>query len=641
MAVCLSFLSLTPSMAQTSDNGDGTFMNPVIWGDFPDPDVIRVGDTFYFVSTSMHYFPGVTILQSKDLVNWSIACNVVNEFKEHPGYDLDGGNRYAKGQWATSLKYFDGKFHALFTTLGEGSFIYTAEKITGPWTKHKVTNAYLYDPGMFVDTDGRLYVVSGNTNILVTELDKETLQAKGPQRQIYKSHRPGLEGNRCYHIGNYYYIYCTYGAMRAGETCLRSKSLYGPFEERTVMGEAGNYNNLNYIHQSCLIDMADGTYWGMLFQDRGGLGRLPFLVPVYWADEWPILGNPMDGVMRLKKPIQGQPATAFPSSDEFDSSKLNLHWQFNHNPDKSKYSLTERKGFLRLHTATLTDSLLKARNTICQRILGPYSEATVSLDISKMKRGDRAGFVVLQDPFATLCIERTAKGNILRMTINEEVKASTKLKGNKVYLRAQTNGVTDKVKFFFSCDGKSFLPLGEELHMNFNLSIFCGNRYGIFNYATQSLGGYIDVDWIRVKHSPLFDRTCNDGKILEAEWYDHQYFTETIGGGFNSKGKGFQVLFHHDGGQIAFNDLVINEPGISSMELSVKAQDIRQAFIEVRNADTGIVLATVETPKNSTDYETLKVPFTAPLTSCHRVEIRFWNHSGEGSLTLDKIVLKK
>lgn len=140
--------------AQSGDNGDGTFTNPVIWGDFPDPDVILVGDTYYMVSTSMHYFPGVTILESKDLVNWSITTYVVKSFKEHPFYDLEGGHRYAKGQWATSIRHFNGKFHVLFTTLTEGSYIYSATDPKGEWTKHKVKGAFLYDPGIFVDNDG-------------------------------------------------------------------------------------------------------------------------------------------------------------------------------------------------------------------------------------------------------------------------------------------------------------------------------------------------------------------------------------------------------------------------------------------------------------------------------------------------------
>ncbi len=378
------FLSWQLSTAQSSDNGDGTFTNPVLWSDFPDPDVIRVDDTFYFVSTSMHYFPGVTILESKDLVNWQIACNVVDAFKVHPAYDLQNGHRYAKGQWATSLRYFGGRFHVLFNTNTEGSFFYSAHTIEGPWKPTKVEGHKLYDPGMFVDNDGRVYVIHGNTDIFVTEMDPETLQEKGPARQIYKSHRGGMEGNRCYHIGDYYYIYCTYGGDHAGQTCLRSRSLYGPFEEREVMFEVGNRAE-SVLHQSCMIPLPDGNYWGMIFQDRDGLGRIPWLIPIYWVNDWPIMGDPTDGILTLQTPFASSRKLPAQSSyrtltgtDDFNSTRIALKWQFNHNPDEHKYSLSERPGYLRLYTATMTDSLRKARNTITQRIFGPYSQGTAS-----------------------------------------------------------------------------------------------------------------------------------------------------------------------------------------------------------------------------------------------------------------------
>ena len=238
-AIWLFSLLSTSLYAQSSDNGNGTFTNPVIWGDFTDPDVIRVDDTYYMISTSMHYFPGVTLMESRDLVNWSISSNVVEEFKEHPFYDLDGGNRYAKGQWATSLRYFNGRFYVLFTTLTEGSYIYTSTDAKGSWTKHKL-DAFLYDPGMFIDTDGRVYVVHGNTEIMLTELQPDGLTVKSSGKLIYTAHRPGLEGNRCYKIGDYYYIYCTYGRPQGNQGCLRSTSLTGPFEERFGMSYTAN-----------------------------------------------------------------------------------------------------------------------------------------------------------------------------------------------------------------------------------------------------------------------------------------------------------------------------------------------------------------------------------------------------------------
>jgi len=625
------------------------FRNPVIWADLPDPDVIRVDDTFYFVSTSMHFFPGVTILQSKDLVNWEIATNVVDEFKEHPAYDMQGGTRYAKGQWATSLSYFGGEFHVLFNTNTEGSFIYSSKTMAGPWRKTKVEGHKLYDPGMFVDTDGRVYVVHGNTDIFVTEMDPVTLQERGPARQIYKSHRGGLEGNRCYHIGDYYYIYCTYGGEHAGQTCLRSRSLYGPWEEREVMFEWGNMAEY-VLHQSCIIPLSDGTYWGMIFQDRGGLGRIPWLIPIYWVNDWPLMGDPTDGIMTLKAPLSlvgRESVTASPlsGSDDFSQKQLAPMWQWNHNPDRSRYSLTERKGWLRLKAATVTDSLWTARNTLCQRIIGPYSQATTKIDFSHMKLGDRAGLCVLAWPYAALQIERTTKGFSLSMMNHEQVKQTVSLKGKQVWLRADVDGITDLVRFSYSTDGKTFTPIGTSFKMLFDTKFFCGNRYGLYNYATKRLGGYIDIDDIQIEQRPLFSRDIKAGTTLEAEWFDHSWNAECSWSALHKEGKNQDVTFTHDGGMIAFCDLTI-EGGISGMTLTLRNHDAVNTFIEVKNIDTGGVLGTADVPAPSADYQEVRLPLSRPLpTKINRLEIRCWNRNWNqlsmGRVSIDKITFTK
>lgn len=652
LVVCMMFLggascAFSQSVTSFDKRSDcGEFRNPVIWTDLPDPDVIRVGDTYYFVSTSMHFFPGVTILQSKDLVNWEIACNVVDQFKEHPAYDMQGGLRYAKGQWATSLRYFGGEFHVLFNTNTEGSFIYSSKTMAGPWRKTKVEGHKLYDPGMFVDTDGRVYVVHGNTDIFVTELNPETLQEKGPARQIYKSHRAGMEGNRCYHIGDYYYIYCTYGGEHAGETCLRSRSLYGPFEEREVSFEWGNLAE-NVIHQACLIDLPDGSYWAMPFQDRGGLGRIPWLVPVSWINGWPIMGEPTDGIMTLRRPLPSVPVSgqnALAGDDEFNGKELALMWQFNHNADKSSYSLTERPGYLRLHTASVTDSLWTARNTVCQRIIGPYSQATAKIDFSHMAKGDRAGLCLLADPYAALQIERTAKGFTLSMMENEVIKAAVRLKGKTVWLRADVDGIADRATLLYSIDGQTFQPLGTPFEMKFITTFFCGNRYGLFNYATTaSKGGYIDIDYIHIAQRPLFTRDCQQGKVLEAEWFDHEWNAETTWSGINKADRNQDVTFTHDGGMIAFRDLDMQED-IRTLVFTLLNHDAEDVFLEVKNMDTGEVLGTADVPAASDAYQEVTMPLSNPLPSCHRLEIRCWNKGWNqltmGRVSIDRITLK-
>lgn len=639
-------VSIPLCMLANAEKGP-TFRNPVIWADLPDPDVICVDGTYYFVSTSMHFFPGVTILQSKDLVNWEIACNVVDQFKEHPAYDMQGGQRYAKGQWATSLRYFGGEFHVLFNTNTEGSFIYSAKSMAGPWRKTKVEGHKLYDPGMFVDTDGRVYVVHGNTDIFVTEMDPVTLQEKGPARQIYKAHRAGLEGNRCYHIGEYYYIYCTYGGEHSGETCLRSRSLYGPWEEREVSFEWGNLAEY-VIHQACLIPMADGSWWAMPFQDRGALGRVPWLMPVQWVNGWPLMGEPSDGILTLKRPVaatyQTDPKRQLAGSDDFFSNELALMWQFNHNADTRKYSLTERPGYLRLKTASTTDSLWTARNTICQRIIGPYSQATVKIDFSHMALGDRAGLTILADPYAALQIERTAKYFTLTMMEMEQAKQSVRLKGKSVWLRAEVDGIADKVQFSYSMDGEAFQAIGTTFDMKFITTFFCGNRYGLFNYATKKLGGYIDVDFIHVEQQPLFTTDCQRGKVLEAEWFDHEWNAETSWSSLRKEQKNQDVTFTHDGGMIAFCNLTTSGD-ISTMVFTLKNHDAEDVFLEVKNIETGEVLGTADVPAASSDYKEVLLQLVKPFPEkIGRLEIRCWNKGWNmprmGLVSIDKIELR-
>lgn len=622
--------------AQSRDNGNGTFSNPVLYADFPDPDVIRVGDMYYMVSTSMHYFPGVTVMESSDLVNWTIAANAIESFDVHPYYNLDGGNRYAKGQWATGIRYFNDQFYLLFTTLTEGSFMVTAKDPHGSWILHKL-ETFLYDPGLFVDIDGRIYVIHGNTNIALTELNADGLSVKKDYGLIYQAHRSGLEGNRCYHIGDYYYIYCTYGGPQGSQICLRSKSLTGPFQEREVMHDMANYAP-NVIHQGCLIDLPNGEYWSMIFQDHGGLGRMPFLVPTTWIDNWPMLGNSMNGIVRLQKPILGGKIIDFPTTDEFDSEKLGLQWQFNHNPDKTKYSLNERTGFLRMKTATVTDSILNARNTICQRIFGAHSEAVLKMDISKMKVGDRAGLMILQEPNATLTIEKKTKGYELKMTVSEEIKESKLIKADVIYLKTLVNGISDKVSLYYSLDNDKFLLIGEELKMEFRLSIFCGNRYAIFNYATKKFGGYVDIDWFRVKQNKLIDRKEFAGKLIEAEYFDYNYYAKVRLSGQDKEARNQDVLFK-DGGQIAFCDISFSDKVVDNVELNLVCTS-PDAKLEVRDAETGKILGRFDIPANSGSYQNVTFRLDEQLVPTDRIEIIVRKPRKEGIVALDNFTFK-
>jgi beta-xylosidase len=487
-----------------SDNGDGTYTNPVVPGDFPDPDVIRVGDTYYMVTTTMFIFPGVTILRSHDLVNWEYCSNAVPRFDFSKCYDMEGCNRYRHGQWATSIKFHDGLFHLLFITLDEGGFTCTAANPEGPWEIRKLPKGF-YDAGLFYDDDGKIYVAQGYGNITITELDG-SLAPIGRDSLVFRGDiRKGLEGTHVYKINGYYYLYSTYGGADGIQVALRSKNIYGPYEEKVVLDEKEKGINFG-IHQGALIQTQRGQWWTMLFVDRGPFGRIPSLQPVTWVDGWPMAGVDGKAVTTFKKPDVGGtfPIRELPTSDEFDSTGLGMQWGWNHNPDTAKWSLTRRPGYLRLSTVKVASGLTMARNTLTQRPLIKYDLAqpttgTAKLDVDHMEDGDEAGLAVFQDPYAYIAVRRSNKDKYIVMVNNGRTIDSIAFKGSTVYLRAIGLNATRRATFEYSLDNRTFHSLGDALEMKFSLTVFTGNKYCLFNYATKKTGGYVDFDYLRME----------------------------------------------------------------------------------------------------------------------------------------------
>jgi beta-xylosidase len=470
-----------------SDNGDGTFTNPVVFGDFPDPDVIRVGNVYYMSTTTMHNFPGATILKSYDLVNWEYCSNPLEKIETTSCYNLDGCNRYGHGQWASSLRYHKGTYYLHFNTLNEGSYLLTAASPEGPWTKRKLASSF-YDAGLFFDDDDKIYIVYGINQLHIAQLDSN-FNVINDQSISYGTIESGIdnsgtEGSHLYKINGYYYIYSTTGGYYATQVAYRSTSIFGPYDEKVVF-------NSNRIHQGALIETQTGEWWTMLFADKGAYGRLPNLQPVKWIDNWPIVGVNGKDVTTYSKPNVGKsyPVTSLPTNDNFRNYKLSPQWEWNHNSDNSNWSLVKRPGYLRLYTANVTDSLTKAKNTLTQRILGfpsnqNLSYATIKMQINNMSEGDVAGLCVFQDPYAFIGVKVTnGQKNIFILnsgTKTQQIGAF--IADSVVYLRAVANYLKSQADFYYST-------------MQYNLDVFVGNRFGIFNYATLATGGYVDVDW--------------------------------------------------------------------------------------------------------------------------------------------------
>ncbi|HKI45555.1 MAG TPA: glycoside hydrolase 43 family protein [Balneolales bacterium] len=486
-----------------SDNGNGTYTNPVIASDFPDPDVIRVGSDYYMVNTTMFIFPGVTILKSHDLVNWQYCSNAVRRFNFSPCYDLDGCNRYGHGQWATSLRYHNGKYYLLFITLDEGGFLVTSANPEGPWKIRHLPKGF-YDASLLFDDDGKIYVAHGYSKIYVTELDKN-FAPMGKDSLVFTGDiRHGLEGTHFYKIHGYYYLYGTYGGRDGIQVALRSKNVYGPYQEKVVIRDTTQGVNFG-IHQGALVKTQTGQWWTMLFVDQGAFGRFPSLQPVKWVDGWPMIGVDGKAVVVYKKPDVGRsyPITTLPASDEFNERKLDMQWGWNHNPVPGKWSLTERRDYLRLRTAKIVSGLPEARNTLTQRMFAYYSKtipttAVTKMEVKNMKDGDVAGLAVFQNPYAYIGVRQDRSSQYLVMVNNGKAIDSVAVKDSTVYLRARAYYGTSMASFDYSFNGKSFTPLGDKLHMRFSLRIFTGNKFCLFNYATKALGGYVDFDWFRM-----------------------------------------------------------------------------------------------------------------------------------------------
>ncbi len=484
-----------------SDNGDGTYTNPLIYADFPDPDVIRVDSVYYMVTTTMFIFPGVPILKSYDLVNWEYCSNAVQRMDYSKCYNLDGCDRYSHGQWATSLKYHNGKYYLMFITLDEGGFVCTATNPGGPWELRKLPRGF-YDPGLFFDDDGKIYVAHGYSTIYITELDSDFVAVSNDVLVFTGDIRPGLEGCHVYKINGYYYLYATYGGGDGFQVALRSENIYGPYEQKIVIRDNGNLGT--GIHQGALIETQTGEWWSVIFQDGGPFGRFPTLQPVNWVDDWPMVGVDGKGVITYPKPDVGMeyPLTVLPTSDEFEDGQLGMQWGWNHNPDSTKWSLADNPGYLRLSTVKSVTALPEAQNTLTQRIFAYYSKevsstGTIRMEVKNMKEGDVAGLAVFQDPYAYIAVRRTNGRNHIVMVNNGSTIGSFITDSSNIYLRANAHYGTGKATFAYSFDNQHYSLLGNELSMRFNLSVFTGNKFCIFNYATVNTGGYVDIDWFR------------------------------------------------------------------------------------------------------------------------------------------------
>jgi xylan 1,4-beta-xylosidase len=523
--------SADPAKHWTADNGNGTYSNPLFYEEFEDPDVIRVGDDYYLAGTTMHMNPAVQIMHSKDLVNWELASYCTDRLDLGPAFRLeDGRGIYGRGIWAPCLRYHNGMFYVFTNVNGVGLQVFRSKSAYGPWEHNQLPGRH--DLSVLFDDDGKIYIISGNRSPYPIEELTPDLKSfvQGARHEL--DARMG-EGHHLYKINGKYYDVSAIPGATTDQMVARADSIDGPWTvERMVQGESLGITTVAIdratardrgltLHQGGMCDTPSGEWWSIIMSDHGSAGRMVALVPITWDNGFPIIGLP--GNLRKApntwiKPDTGHtqaPKPAFIHDDNFDSGKLISDWQWNHVPDDTKWSLTEKSGVLRLHSLP-ADNFYAARNSLCQRPPAPESIMTVEMDTSGMVAGDTAGLALLSSPYAWIGVVKSAEGTTLQMyddTGNNsgrrgrrggaaatpvEPPAPTMGPANPpahLWLRVHCNFDNDKAVFSWSADGKEFTPLGNPYTMTFQLTTFQGVRPALFNYNTSGQpGGYVDFD---------------------------------------------------------------------------------------------------------------------------------------------------
>ncbi len=526
--------------------------NPIIKMDFPDPDVICVNDTFYMISTTMHFMPGAEILRSYDLINWEHASYVYERLDSTPGQTLEGKNQvYGKGMWAATIRYFEGIFYILFVCNDtQKTYLYRSNQIDGPWEKSYVEGFY-HDASLLFDVQEesgkrvvKKYIVYGNTDIYLAELNDEMtgLSDKAARIIVSDAGTPslGYEGSHLYKINGKYYLFLIHSKRdrwRRVEACYVADSLDGEFTNIDLTDGDLFDDDLGYrnsgIAQGGIVEGPEGVWHAIMFQDSGAIGRLPVLVPVTWKDRVPVFGK--DGkaseqveVTSFRPDYKYQPLV---DSDDFrydmhsmyESDKerygcfgLRSIWQFNHEPDLSLVNVDSDKGCLWITTDKLANSIYYAKNTLTQRMTFPKCSATVTLDTSGMKDGDSAGLAAFQGnyawvgvqkeegrTYAVMCSFTNTSGDVWNLSDDKgTILEKIELDSSKVILRlnasfddtkvAEGKPAKDEYIDEVSCEvdtGEGFRHIGSPHRLSFRLDHFTGCRFGLFIYSEKETGG--------------------------------------------------------------------------------------------------------------------------------------------------------
>ena len=511
-----------------ADNGDGTYKNPILYLDYSDPDAIRVGDDYYLVASSFNCSPGLPILHSNDLVNWNILTYALPKQIPAEVYDQP---QHGKGVWAPCIRFHNGLFYIYYPDPDFGIYVITAKDPAAAWSKPTLVlpGKGIIDPTPFWDEDGKAYLTIAwaasragvNSLLTVFKMNTDGMSVLDEGKHVFDGHdhHPTIEGPKVYKRNGYYYIFAPAGGVPTGwQLILRSKNIYGPYEEKIVMDQGAT--SVNGPHQGAWVDTKTGEHWFLHFQDKGAYGRIVHLQPMTWKNDWPVIGVDKNGdgkgepVMVYKKPNVGKqyPISVLPVSDEFNSDSLGTQWQWHANEKIQWYSLLKGRGFLRLFTYPQPKdavNLWPSSNLLLQKFPAPDYSATTKVKLqvdNEVWQNKKVGLLIMGNDYAYLSIQKNENGYSVAMIVckdalkggTEKVIEEKVIAGSEAYLKVNVTAPDAMCKFSFSENGLDFIEIGTAFKslpdkwVGAKVGLFCKSNYG------DKIGGYADIDWFRI-----------------------------------------------------------------------------------------------------------------------------------------------
>jgi beta-xylosidase len=507
-----------------SDNGDGTYTNPILYADYSDPDAIRVGDDYYMTASSFNCIPGLPVLHSKDLVNWELICHAL---QKQPPFDVFATVQHGGGVWAPCIRFHKNEFYIYYPDPDWGIYVVKSANPAGPWSEPKLVQPGkgLIDPSPLWDEDGKAYLVyalagsrAGIKSVLmVSRMNSEGTKLLGNSVMVFDGHKnhPTVEGPKFYKRNGFYYIFAPAGGVAPGwQLVLRSKNVFGPYQDKIVMNQ-GN-TDINGPHQGAWVDTKTGEHWFLNFQDLGAYGRVVHLNPMKWVADWPVIGTDSDGdgtgnpVRTFKKPNVGKsyPVITPPESDEFNGNELGLQWQWHANYQTTWGFPSGNLGFFRLNCIPKPKdavNLWAVPNLLLQKFPAPEFSATAKLNFDARFDGEEIGMVVMGIDYGSIALVKNQSGLEIRTLYckqadkagKEEITGSYPIESSLIYFKVQvTKGAV--CNFSYSTDGETFKSVGQPFKAREGRWIgakvgFYALRNGVINDA-----GSADIDWFRI-----------------------------------------------------------------------------------------------------------------------------------------------